>query len=356
MSEASRLADDLNKKLDSLHDPVISGNPFSWSDSFDDRKKRENVWREIVEKLSAYKHVSKAGTIFKLILFGVLAPLAILGLLFYMDLPADETARLIVWGGLGLIAFGSGVAAAVIGYIPSIDDEITLAAYTIPRGWSFSKKRSHELWELYREKFSYFKRGDENRYIGTRVWGHADPERDRPFQMFHFHYDTVYYVPVTHTSADGKSTYTTMEKRVNPHNRYGIFLTVPEAKARFRITEIGGDAGLDSDIKLEFGELNEALDIYCDAKDELAIRQFLSPAVQEVILGLSQELPGMLIDFYSGFMLLVSKKNFFGEFETVSLNNEASHFMERIEPAIKNIESFRVWLSEEVDRVRKYND
>src|SRR3989344_954553 len=151
--------------------------------------------------------------------------------------------RLWVWGGLGVTAVISGIVAAIIADDPNIDSDLSITAYTVPKGWSFSRVNSRDTWEAYRKKFSYFKRGDEDQVIRTRIWGCSDTDKKRPFQLFHFYYETVYYVPVTRKV--GKSTITTMEKRTTPHHRYGIFSKMQESKIRFRLTEVGGDAGLD---------------------------------------------------------------------------------------------------------------
>src|SRR3989344_7888645 len=350
MSEASKLAEDLNNKLDSLHDSVVSDNPFSWSDSEEDREKRQHTFREISEKLSGFKYVSKAGAVLKIVLLGTVLPLGVLGLLYYLDFPADENARLFTWGGLALTALVSVIVAVIVGSIPSLDDEISLAAYTVPRGWSFSQKKSGKVWDEYQERFSYFDRGDENQYIGTRIWGHTDKERKLPFQMFHFHYDDVEYVQVPTYDSKGNFTGFRTEKRVHPHNRYGIFLTVPESKTRFRITEIGGDAGLDSSMKLEYADLNKAVDIYYKAEEELQVKQFLSPVVQEALMNLSNDFPDMLLDFYPGMALLATSHDLFGNFYEVSLDENAPKFLEAVKPVGERIDSAINSIREKMDR------
>lgn len=354
MSEADRLAKELNDKLNALHDSAISKDPFYWSDADDDRKRRETIFNEISEKLRNFIYVSKRAVIVKILLFGTALPLVLLAVLYFLNIPNDQDIRLWTFAGIGLIALVSGIIAAIIADDPDIDSDLSLAVYTIPRGWSFSRINNENVWNAYTEQFGYFNRGDENQYIGTRIWGYTDIERKQPFQLFHFHYDTVYYVPVTRKV--GNSTITTMEKRVTPHDYYGMFLAILESKVRFRITEVGGDAGMDSHIKLEYGALNKAVDIYCDEKDELAVRQFLSPAVQEKIMGLSDDIDGMHLDFYQGLVLIITNHDFLDDVSGIELNKNTANFMESVRPAGDRIEKFRNYLIKCFKQIRKYND
>ncbi len=346
---AKKLAEELNEKLDSIHDLTISDKPFLWSRSEADIKLRSKVLNDIAEKLSTYEYRSKSSTVWKLIIYGVFLPLGILGILIWLGIPTD-LARLIIWGGLGVLALAFVIAAAVIGHIPSLDDGIMLAIYTVPRGWSFSQMNSEETWEVYHKRFSYFDQGDENQYIGTRIWGFMDKETKQSFQMLHFHYDTVTYVPVS----TGKTV--VMQRVVTPHEKYGMFLAIPECRIRFRISEIGEDDGLKRHIKLEYEKLNKAVDVYCGPQDELKVRQFLSPAVEEVIMELSKELPDMLLDFYPGFVLIVTSHDFFSEVGGLKLNKEAPRFKELVQPAIDLIEQFRTFIGTEFNQIQKYND
>lgn len=123
-----------------------------------------------------------------------------------------------------------------------------------------------------------------------------------------------------------------------------------------RITEVGGSGQRPESIRLEYGELNDAVDVHCHAADELAVRQFLSPAVQEVALELSRELRGMHLDFYPGFVLVASKEDFLDGAPHVRLNRDAPRFEERIQPWIEGVESFRVAVDNGLRRIAKYND
>lgn len=353
MSKAGQFADKINKKLNGLHDSTLNEHPFEWSASKKVIGQNSRVFTDVAEQLSNYRYVPKTNIIVKLAIFGVGVPLLILGILLLLHAPAW------LWGSLGLIALGFLIAMAIIGSNPSIDDTLVLAAYTAPRGWSFSQINSEEIWDIYSEKFYYFGKGDENQYIGTRIWGYMDSEtKPQPFQMFHFHYDTVYHVPVTTTTKVGNTsvTTTTMQKHTTPHDYYGIFVAMPESRVRFRITEVGGRAGLEEDIKLEYEELNKLVDIYCDSQDELAVRQFLSPAVQEIIVELSKEFSEMVLDFYPGFVLVGTSHDFFEKIDGVELDKHASRFKEIIQPAIDCIETFRIFIGQEIKKIQKYND
>ena len=354
MSEAGKLAEELNEKLDALHDSVISRDPFYWSDADGDRKRRETIFSEISEKLRNFIYVSKKKVIVKILLFGTALPLALIAVLYFLNILDDQNTRLYISGGLGLIALMAGIIAAIIADDADIGSDLALAVYTIPKGWSFSRMNQEDIWNAYIEQFGFFNRGDENQYIGTRIWGYVDSERKWPFQLFHFHYDTVYHVPVTRKI--GNSTITTMERRVTPHNYYGMFLAMPESKTHFRITEIGGDAGTDSHIKFEYDALNKATDIYCNAKDELAVRQFLSPAVQEEIMNLSNNISGMHFDFYPGLALIITNYDFFDEVSAIELDKHTANFMENVRPAEDKIEKFRNRIVKSFKQIRKYND
>ena len=170
--------------------------------------------------------------------------------------------------------------------------------------------------------------------------------------MFIFHWVDVEIV--TRFNPQTKKVETKKVRR--PHDRHGMFVGMPESRTRMRITEVGGSGGLPESIRLEYGELNDAVDIYCHAADELAVRQFLSPAVQEVALELSRELQGMHLDFYPGFVLVASKEDFLDGAPRVRLDRDAPRFEERIQPWIDGVESFRVAIDNGLRRIAKYND
>lgn len=355
MSDAGQLAKTLNEKLDALHDQVVNEDPFSWSDSEKDREDRAEAFRDISKKLNAFSYVPKTGTIVKILLLGTALPLVLLAVLYLTGVPAEGTMRLWVWGGLAVIAAASAIIAAVVADNPDIASDLALAAYAIPKGWSFSCHNSSETWEAYSQRFDYFDQGDENRYIGTRIWGYPGNDRKRPFQLFHFHYDEVRWETEVYTDSKGNSQ-TRQVRRVYPHNRYGMFITMPESKARFRITEICGDAGMDAHIKLEYNALNKAVNVYCESKDELAVRQFLSPAVQETVMRLSNDIDDMHLDFYPGLVLIAAGEDFLNKVVEIELDGQAPRFLELVRPAGNRIDEFRTRLTESFDKIRKYND
>ena len=356
MSDPGKLAETLNKKLGSLHDPVVSEDPFSWSDSDKDRQAREKTFRDVSEKLNTFIYVSKTGTVVKILLFGTALPLLVLAILYLAGIPAEEDMRLWVWGGLVATAVISAIATVVIADDPDIDSDLALAAYAVPRGWSFSRIKTGKVWQKYQKHFRYFNQGDEDQEIECRIWGYSDAERKRPFQLFHFYFEEVYYTTEFIRDAKGNVIGTRQVKHEIPHHRYGIFSALPESKVRFRISETNGDAGLDTHIALEYGALNKEVDIYCDAKDELTVRQFLSPAVQEVVMEMSNDLSEMHIDFYPGLVLIVTDHDFLDRVVGIELDENTSHFEKAVKPAEDLIEGFRGTLLGSIDKIKKYND
>src|SRR3989344_6212129 len=329
MSDASKLAETLNQNLNTLHDPTISEDPFYWSDSDKDRQTRTATFRDISEKLTSFVYVPKTGTVIKILLFGTLLPLVSLAICYLTETPTDEDIRLWVWGGLGVIAVISGIVAAIIADDPNIDSDLSLATYAIPRNWSFSRVNSEKTWEVYRKHFGYFDQGDEDQEIRCRIWGYLDEKRKRPFQLFHFYFETVYYTTEFTRDAKGNITGSRQVKHEVPHHRYGMFVAMPESKAHFRITE-NGNTGYDTKIKLEYGELNKAVNVGCNAKDELAVRQFLSPAVQEIVMKMSDDWSDLHIDFYPGLVLVVTNNDFLDKVGEIELDENATHFIESV--------------------------
>ncbi|MEK7138596.1 MAG: LemA family protein [Patescibacteria group bacterium] len=128
MSDASKLAGVLNERLDTLHDPVVSEDPFSWSDSDKNRQDRTAIFRDISEKLTSFVYVPKTGTVIKILLFGTVLPLVLLAVCYLTETPTDEDMRLWVWGGLGVIAVIFAIVAAVVADDPDIDSDLSIFA------------------------------------------------------------------------------------------------------------------------------------------------------------------------------------------------------------------------------------
>ena len=355
MSDASKLAQTLNDQLNTLHDTVVSEDPFAWSDSEKDRQARKSTFHNVSEKLTSFVYVPKTGTVVKILLFGTILPLVSLAILYLTETPVDEDMRLWVWGGLGVIAIISGIVAAIIADDPNISSDLCLAAYTVPKSWSFSRANAENAWETYRKHFGYFDQGDEDQEIRCRIWGYQDEKKERPFQLFHFYFETVYYTTEFTRDAKGNITGTRQVKHEVPHHRYGMFAAMPESKVHFRITENGG-TGYDTKIKLEYGELNKAVNVGCSSKDELAVRQFLSPAVQEVVMQMSNDWSDMHIDFYPSLVLVVTNNDFIDKVGEIELDENATRFSESVKPAGDLIEGFRTTLAEGLDKIKKYND
>ena len=97
MSDASKLAQTLNHQLNTLHDTVVSEDPFAWSDSEKDRQARKSTFHNVSEKLTSFVYVPKTGTVVKILLFGTILPLVSLAILYLTETPVDEDMRLWVW-------------------------------------------------------------------------------------------------------------------------------------------------------------------------------------------------------------------------------------------------------------------
>ena len=356
MEKPADLARSLQDKLNTLHDSVVSEDPFVWTNDAKEQKRREDVFRGISDQLTAYRHVPKTGKVLKILGFGTALPLAIFGVLYILGVPVDENARLWVWSGLIVVAVASAIAAAVIASNPSLDEDLALAYCTTPRGWSFSRINTERVWLAYKIPFRYFDQGDEDQEIRRRLWGYFDQERKRAFQLFHFYFETVYYTTVAVRNAKGHITGYRRVKHEVPHHRYGVFAKMPESRIRFRITETGGNPGFNKEMKLEYGALNKAVNVYCDAADELAARQFLSPAVQETVMAFSDWLPSLMLDFYPGFVMLVTAHDPFGELGGISFDENTPRFQETLKPGIDHLVGIVSGIDEKLRQVAKYND
>jgi hypothetical protein len=343
-----RLAEKLNEGIDSLHDPAVSSDPFEWSDDAERLDRNERVVRDTKTALAGYRHRSKSGAVGLIIGLGVGIPAAAAGGLFLYGPSFDQGLPYYV--GLGAAALVAFIVAAVVGHNPDLDEDFALAAYTAARRWSFSRANCREAWRALAVRYTYFNKGNEDQAIKLRVWGFMDEAKKIPFMMFRFYYETVHYV----TEKVGK---TTVRRKVEtPHWRYGIFIKLPESKARFRLSEGGGDAGLDRNIKFEYGAFNDAVDVWCDPHDELEVRKFLSPAVLEIAHGLSKDLPDLTVDFFSGHAMLVSQSDFLGSFGDVALDERAGSFEELLKTGADTAERFRQYVGSQFEKMRKYND
>jgi len=352
LSDTPTLTERIDSLVDGLHDRTVSDDPFTWEDALDDRQRRKDDFEKAAAQLRNFVHVSKRGTVLRILGYGTALPLVALAALWLLQFPPSGTARLIVWGLLGAAALVSAIIAGVVGHIPSVDDDISVAAYTVPRGWSFSRMNGDAAWRKLVSRFSQFNRGDEDQSLTTRIWGYMDEAEKRPFMLFRFDWVEVVYVPVV--ISNGKTTTTVMQRQEHSYDRHGMFLAVPEANVHFRIAANGAGT-LGSPISLEFEALSRAAEISCDTKDELAVRQFLSPAVQEAVFALVQDVSGMLLDVYPGFILLFTDDDFLHE-TAVRMDETARNFSQTIATTGAAIESFRGKVSGHIDQIRKYND
>jgi hypothetical protein len=355
MSDATVLAQTINNELDMLHDATVSNDPFSWSDSQDVYESHAKTYEKVSAQLKEFKYVSKAGTVWKILIFGCVLPLFVAGALFLLGIPENEEMQLWAWGGLGVVAFGSAIAAMIVADDPDISNVLSLAAYTVPRGWSFSCINEEETWETYAKRFNFFDQGDQAQRIDIRVWGYMDKEKKRPFQLFKFFYEDVRYETEVYTDAQGRLQTRTV-RRVYPHDIHGMFAVFPESKVRFRISETYGDGALDTRIALEFGALNKAMSVYCDQKDDLEVTKFLSPAVQEVLKQASDEIRGLHLDFYPGFAMVTTGEDFLDSLISIELDDRTANFSEAVRPTGERIEGFLAAITDCLEKLKKYND
>lgn len=347
-SDSTALAEHINGLIDAFHVDTASDDPFEWTPTAAYGQGKATL-AKVAELLRGYHHVSKAGTVTMILVFGVALPLLLALGAWQLQIPSDPDVRFYTYIGLGVITLISAVIAGVIGTPEEIDLDIGLAWYCITRGWGFSRLHQEAVWERYQKRFNYFDCGDEDQEVRLRIWGKTDD--GRPFQIFTFYYEDVTYVPVTVTT--GKTTTTVMQKVETPHHRYGIFLTVPESKVRFRISEVGGSFG--KRVELESAAFNDAVGVYCDPADEAAVVKFLSPAVILAMQEFFANLDGVVLDFYPGMLLVATEHDFLGD-GSVTLNEHAPQFETRLARFGDGIERFRSTIDGAVDTFRKYND
>lgn len=338
------LAAELNRQLASLNVKTVSGDPFEWKSNADQQK----LFGEVTDKLQKFVYASRTKVVGKTFALGVAAPLIILAIVYFLHYPQDESVRLWSECILGVVIIAGGLLTRSVIKDPSIDEDLYFAAFTVPKGWSFSTINQKSAWKAIRNSFGYFDKGDENQKIRTRIWGWLDNAREHPFQLLSFHYDTVTYQPVP----IGKTVM--LQRVVMPHERTGMFCAMAESKVRFRITETEGNDGLDSQMNLEFAQLNKAVNVYYDSKDELAVKKFLSPAVEEIVMGLSDKIDGMSIDFFHGFILVMSKEEIFDDINGIHLDGNAPRFIDRLPEMFGNVENFRFLIADGIAKICKY--
>lgn len=338
------LARSINERIDAFHVETVSDDPFAWTPTAAYAHGKQTL-ADVAELLRGYRHVSKAGTVIGILLLGMGIPLLLAFFAWRLGIPRDPDARIATYGILIAAAVAGVVSAYVIGAPAVVDLDIGLAWYAITRGWGFSRLHGRTVWERYRERFPYFDCGDEDREIRLRVWGQTDD--GRPFQLFHFYYETVRYVP----QRVGKTT--VMRKVETPHHRYGIFLTVPESRVRFRISEVGG--GFGKCLQLESAAFNAAVGVYCDPVDEAAVVQFLSPAVIVAMEEFFANFRGVVLDFYPGMLLVGTAEDILGD-GSVTLDERAPQFESKLAHFGDRTEQFRSTVDAAVNTFRKYND
>lgn len=348
--DPATLAGRINGRIDAFHVNSVSDDPFAWAPTAAYAQGKATL-AEVAELLRGYRHVSKAGTVITIVLCGVVLPLLLALGAWLLEIPSDPDVRFWTCVGLGVIAVVCGSIAAAIGTPEEIDLDIGLAWYCITRGWGFSRLHQEGVWERYQQRFSYFDCGDEDQEVRLRIWGKTDD--GRPFQIFTFYYETVYYTTEYTHDAKGNITGSYQVKHEEPHERYGIFLKVPECTVRFRISEAGGDFG--KRVELESGAFNDAVGVYCDPKDEAAVVKFLSPAVIVAMQEFFAKLDGVVLDFYPGMLLVGTEHDFVGD-GSVTLDEHAPQFETQLTHFGDGIERFRSYVDQAVNTFRKYND
>jgi len=352
MRKDRTLAKEINAALAGLHDRSASADPFEWSNDEQDTQRRRAEIEALSKQLSAYAHVSRAATAAKLLLLGTVLPGGLFALLVWLDFPASAGPRAWVWTLLLVTAFCFAVVAVATWWPSTVGEDISFALYAVPRGWSFSRLHGRAVWKKLRDRYGYFDRGDEDQQITARVWGYLDEERHRPFMMFVFHWIDI----------ERSSRYNASKKRVEtrklriPRERHGIFVAMPEAQVRIRVSETEKTHSSDRSIRLEYGALNKAAEISCRESEELEARKFLSPAVQEVLMMFSEGLPGMHLDVFPGHVLIVSELKFLDHPPRIKLNCDGAGFESRIAPWIEDVETFRATVDDGLSRIAKYND
>ncbi|MCG8470068.1 MAG: hypothetical protein MJB57_17980 [Gemmatimonadetes bacterium] len=246
-----------------------------------------------------------------------------------------------------------GLAVLFLIRRPAVDLDLGLALYTVPRGWSFSRINGRNVWERYAERYGAFIRGDKDQSIPLRLWGRLDDASSRAFQMFQFRWVDIEHRTRAGTSG-GKSAAHAEAVDVT-RSYWGMFIEVPESKTRFRLME-GKSAGFEEKLNFEYAAFDRALNVYCDAADELAVRQFLSPAVLEIGLGLARDFRQVALDFFPGYVLILSGDDFLAGLRDTKIDDETALFDRRLTPGLDRVEAFRRSLSERIDEMRKYND
>lgn len=349
-ADPKELADRINGLIDQFHVTTVSDDPFEWKPT-PQYANSTKILSEVADLLRGYRHVSKKGVVTKILLLGMGLPLVAALSIWLLQLPSSEDYRFFTFIGLGIVALASVVVAFVVGSPKEIDFDFGLAWYAISQGWAFSRLNETKAWERYRKRFGYFDCGDEDQEIRLRIWGST--KDGRPFQLFEFYYETVYYTTEAIRDSKGNVIGHRQVKHEDPHYRYGIFLTVPESKVRFRISEVGG--GFGKQVELESAVFNNAVDVSCDGSDEAEVVKFLSPAVIVAMEEFFANLDGVVLDFYPGMLLVGTEENFLGD-GSVTLDKNAPQFEERIKSFGEGIEKFRAYIDGAVNTFRKYND
>lgn len=349
-TDPAALAGRINGLIDAFHVDSVSDDPFAWTPTAAYATGKATL-AAVADLLRGYRHVSKAGTVTMLLLLGAALPLLLAFGAWQQQVFIDEEVRFWVCVSLCAVALISTILACIIGTLEEVDLDLGLAWYCVTRGWGFSRLHQEEAWGRYRTRFTYFDRGDEDQAIRLRIWGKTDD--GRPFQIFTFYYETVYYTTAYTHDAKGNITGSYQVKHEVPHHRYGIFLTVPESTVRFRVSET--DGGFGKRVELESAAFNDAVSVSCDPADEAAVVKFLSPAVIVAMQEFFANLDGVTLDFYPGILLVGTHHDFLGD-GSVTLNEHAPQFEARLARFGDGIERFRTTIDQAVNTFRKYND
>ena len=217
--DADALADGLNELLDELHDPVVSADPFAWTDEESRIARARETLEVVAESLREYRHRRRLPSPRQLLFLLGTATLATLGGFVAADTPDQglRTAAMI----LTLLLVGVlGLAVLFLIRRPAVDLDLGLALYTVPRGWSFSRINGRNVWERYAERYGAFIRGDKDQSIPLRLWGRLDDASSRAFQMFQFRWVDIEY-HIRTSASGGKSAARTEAVAEHPSDDHG---------------------------------------------------------------------------------------------------------------------------------------
>ena len=219
----------------------------------------------------------------------------------YFRLPAFQQA-LGDWGFavMGVLAVALIAMLIVIGTAGSAIEEISDLIFN--KDISFDNRleevdtdrKGGDMYRRLKKEFGDFRdRGDESRYIQRLVKGAwAGKEHSFPYEYYVFHYVRVYYVLVTKTDANGKTT-TVRERRTETLHRYGLILDFPYAQG-VAVTSGGGSYDYAEGFQPTSEEFSDIYQVGADTAQAAA--KFLKPAVVLAFLEMEKSFDGLNVE------------------------------------------------------------